>query len=78
MISTDQDTKSRIAGVVILSASQFCATQPYTDFNCPGIDWLHNSLTDSYMSVSFREKLVTISDDMFLDQVVKYISNKRP
>jgi len=26
------------------------------DFNCPGIDWLHNSLTDSYMSVSFLEK----------------------
>ena len=43
------------------------------DFNYRGIDWVYSSLTDSLyniISISLCERLVTISDDLFLNQVV--------
>lgn len=40
------------------------------DFNAPGIDWKNGCLTESYTSKSFRELLITISSDYFLEQVV--------
>ena len=40
------------------------------DFNCPGIDWSNNSLTDSYIPSSFREYLITFAADFYLNQIV--------
>ena len=40
------------------------------DFNSPGIDWTNGCLTDSYISKSFREFLIDISSDYFLEQIV--------
>ena len=40
------------------------------DFNSPGIDWRNGCLTDSYVSGSFREFLIDISSDYFLEQIV--------
>jgi len=31
------------------------------DFNCPGIDWENSTLTDSYVSCQFCEKLIDFS-----------------
>ena len=57
---------------ICLIKSKFPASIIYLggDFNCPGIDWAHGCLTDSYISASFRERLVTISNNLFLDQVI--------
>ena len=40
------------------------------DFNSAGIDWRKGCLTDSYISKSFREFLIDISSDYFLEQIV--------
>jgi len=41
------------------------------DFNCPGIDWEHGlSLTDTYTSRILREKLLSVSQDFQLSQIV--------
>ena len=40
------------------------------DFNCPGIDWTHGDIIDSYIPICFREKLITLSQDHLLTQVV--------
>jgi len=40
------------------------------DFNCPGIDWGSGDLTESYISVSFRESLIVLSQDFLLEQIV--------
>ena len=42
------------------------------DFNCPGIDWEHGTLTESYRSHSFREKLLEFVQDFQLDQLVTF------
>ena len=42
------------------------------DFNCPGIDWEHGTLTESYLSHSFREKLLEFVQDFQLDQLVTF------
>jgi len=42
------------------------------DFNCPGIDWEHGTLTDSYMPCYFREKLISLSQDTQLFQMVTF------
>ena len=33
------------------------------DFNCPGIDWEHGTLIDSYVPCYFQEKLISLSQD---------------
>ena len=40
------------------------------DFNCPGIDWCSGDLTESYLSASFRESLIMLSQDFLLEQIV--------
>ena len=43
------------------------------DFNCPGIDWEHGlSLTDTYTSRILREKLLSVSQDFQLSQIVTF------
>ena len=42
------------------------------DFNCPGIDWEHGTLTESYLSHPFREKLLELVQDFQLDQLVTF------
>jgi len=42
------------------------------DFNCPGIDWENNTLTDSYVSCEFREKLIDFSHNNQLSQLVTF------
>ena len=42
------------------------------DFNCPGIDWHTETLTDSYVSTLLRETLIEIVDDYQLQQVVTF------
>ena len=42
------------------------------DFNCPGIDWHTETLTDSYISTLLRETLIEIVDDYQLQQVVTF------
>ena len=42
------------------------------DFNCPGIDWEHGTLTDSYVPCYFREKLISLSQDTQLFQMVTF------
>ena len=39
------------------------------DFNCPGIDWEHGTLTDSYMPCHFHEKLMK---DTQMSQLVTF------
>ena len=40
------------------------------DFNCLGIDWEHGTLLDSYVLHRFQEKLITLSQDTQMLQVV--------
>jgi len=40
------------------------------DFNCPGIDWGSGDLTELYISASFRESLIVLSQDFLLEQIV--------
>ena len=40
------------------------------DFNCPGINWQSGTLTDSYLPCCFREKLISLSQDAQLEQIV--------
>ena len=42
------------------------------DFNCPGIDWQHGTLTESYISCYFRQKLITSSQDTQMSQLVTF------
>jgi len=45
------------------------------DFNCPGIDWENNTLTDSYVSCQFREKFIDSSHNNQLSQLVTFLQN---
>ena len=40
------------------------------DFNCPGIDWQSGTLTDLYLPCCFREKLISLSQEAQLEQIV--------
>ena len=40
------------------------------DLNASGIDWQHKSLEESYVSVPFREKLLSITEDFHFEQLV--------
>ena len=40
------------------------------DFNCPGIDWEHGTLTDSYVPQLYLEKLITLIQDTQMSQLV--------
>ena len=40
------------------------------DFNCPGIDWHHKTLLDSYVPVSLREKLLEVAEYFHFEQLV--------
>ncbi|XP_065886047.1 uncharacterized protein [Dysidea avara] len=42
------------------------------DFNCPGIDWEHGTLTESYVPCHFREKLITLAEDTQMSQLVTF------
>ena len=42
------------------------------DFNCPGIDWEHSTLTDSYVPQHYREKLITLIQDTQMSQLVTF------
>ena len=37
------------------------------DFNCPGVDWSSGSLMDSYVTLTFRESLITLAHDFMLE-----------
>ena len=40
------------------------------DFNSPGINWSDSTLSESYVLVSFREKLIEVTDEFHLEQLV--------
>ena len=40
------------------------------DFNSPGINWSDVTLTESYVPASFREKLIEVTDEFHLEQLV--------
>ena len=40
--------------------------------NCPGIDWEHGTLTDSYVPQHYREKLITLIQDTQMSQLVTF------
>ena len=42
------------------------------DFNCPGIDWEHGTLTTSHVSCYLQEKLISLSQDTQLFQIVNF------
>ena len=42
------------------------------DFNCPGIDWEHGTLTESYILCHFRQKLITLAHDTQISQLVTF------
>ena len=42
------------------------------DFNCPGIDWQSGTLTDSYLLCYSREKLISLSQEAQLEQIVPF------
>ena len=42
------------------------------DFNCPGIDWHHGTLTESYISHHFRQELLSLSHDTQMSQLVTF------
>ena len=44
------------------------------DFNCPGINWQNGTLLDSYVSRYFREKLISLSQNNHLFQVVPFLT----
>jgi len=43
-----------------------------SDFNCPGVDWSAGTLTESYISPTLREALITAMDDCLMQQVVTF------
>ena len=53
------------------------STYPYAqlfigvDFNCPGVNWSDVSLINSYVPAPFRERLIEITDDLHLDQIIQ-------
>ena len=42
------------------------------DFNCPGIDWEHGILMESYISQSFRRKFLEIIQNTQIEQLVTF------
>ena len=40
------------------------------DFNCPGIDWCSGNLTESHVSLLFRESLIEFAQDFLLEQII--------
>ena len=42
------------------------------DLNCPGIDWEHGTLTDSYVPQHYRDKLITLIQDTQMSQLVTF------
>ena len=40
------------------------------DFNSPGINWHHKTLLDSHVSASFREKLLEVTEEFHIEQLV--------
>jgi len=42
------------------------------DFNCQGIDWEHGTLINSYVTNHYREKLITLSQDTQMSQLVTF------
>ena len=42
------------------------------DFNCPGIDWEHSTLTDPYVPCHFCVKLITLAEDTQMSQLVTF------
>ena len=42
------------------------------DFNSPGIDWEHGTLIDSYAPCYLREKLISLSQDTQMFQMVTF------
>ena len=42
------------------------------DFNCPGIDWEHGILMESYISQSFRRKFLEIIQNTQMEQLVTF------
>ena len=53
--------------------STYSNAQPFIggDFNCPGINWSDGGLTNSHIPGPFRERLIEIADDYYLDQLVR-------
>ena len=42
------------------------------DFNCPGIDWEHGILMESYMSQLFNEKFLKVIQSTQMEQFVTF------
>jgi len=42
------------------------------DFNCPGIDWSSSCLTESYVSTVMRERLIRLSNDFQIQQLITF------
>ena len=42
------------------------------DFNCPGIDWEHGTLTESCVPYHFREILIALAEDTQMSQLVTF------
>jgi len=42
------------------------------DFNSPGTDWEHGTLTESYISCQSNQKLITLSHDSHMSQLVTF------
>ena len=40
------------------------------DFNSPGINWSNSSITDFYVSTSFRGKLIELFEEFHLEQLI--------
>ena len=63
---------------LLLSITEIKHKFPHTqvilggDFNRPGIDWEYGTLLDSYVSHRFREKLIALSQDTQMLQVVTF------
>lgn len=63
---------------LLLSIAEIKHKFPHTqiilggDFNCPGIDWEHGTILDSYVSHRFREKLISLVQDTQMYQVVTF------
>ena len=63
---------------LLLSVTEIKHKFPHTqiilvgDFNCPGIDWEHGTLLDSYISHRFQETLIALSQDTQMLRVVTF------
>ena len=42
------------------------------DLNCPGVDWSTGTLTESHISLTLRDTLITAMDDCLMQQVVTF------